>query len=147
MTAANSIPHLYVQEEIDLTEAKAFRETLKKNNQKITFMSIFVKAFSLALSDYPIINSLYDPETPFEYKIAQNHNITVAINSPHGLVVPNIKNVQNLNLLQIQQEINALREKADKGQLGPKELYDGTVSISNVGVVGGTYASPLLFAP
>lgn len=56
-------------------------------------MSIFIKSFSQALHEYPIINSLYNPAKPFEYDIVDNHNITVAINSPHGLVVPNIKNV------------------------------------------------------
>lgn len=57
-------------------------------------MSIFVKAFSLALKDFPAINSLYNPEKDeFSYEIAQNHNITVAINSKFGLVVPNVKNV------------------------------------------------------
>lgn len=67
MSAANSIPHLYVQEEVDMTEAKNFREQLKQNGIKITFMSIFVKAFSLALKDFPVVNALYDESKPFEY--------------------------------------------------------------------------------
>lgn len=56
-------------------------------------MSIFVKAFSLSLYDFPVVNSTYDPSKPFEYEVIANHNITIAINSPHGLVVPNLKNV------------------------------------------------------
>lgn len=64
-------------------------------------MTIFVKAFSLALLDFPIINSTYNDQKPFEYELVNNHNITIAIDSPHGLVVPNIKNVQNLSLLEI----------------------------------------------
>lgn len=56
-------------------------------------MSIFLKSFSLALKEFPVINATYNPEKPFEYEIVENHNITVAIDSPFGLVVPNIKNV------------------------------------------------------
>lgn len=110
-------------------------------------MSIFVKAFSLALNDFPIINSTYDESKPFEYNIVKNHNITVAIASPHGLVVPNIKNVQNLNIVEIQEQIKILREKADQGKLGGDDLFNGSVSISNIGTIGGTYAGPLVFAP
>lgn len=69
MTASNSIPHLYIKEEIDITETVKFREILKKQGHSITFMSIFLKSFSLALKDYPLINSVYDPERPFEYEI------------------------------------------------------------------------------
>lgn len=93
MTVANTIPHLYLNEEIDMTETFKFREVWKKQGIKLTFMSIFMKAFSLALKDFPVINSVYDVEKPFEYQLVNNHNITVAINSPHGLVVPNVKNV------------------------------------------------------
>jgi 2-oxoisovalerate dehydrogenase E2 component (dihydrolipoyl transacylase) len=56
-------------------------------------MSFFLKAFSMALEDFPVLNSLYDVSKPFEYTQVDNHNISFAIDSPKGLVVPNIKNV------------------------------------------------------
>lgn len=56
-------------------------------------MTFFIKAFSLALREYPVINSLYDINKPFEYTLVENHNISLAVDSPKGLVVPNIKNV------------------------------------------------------
>lgn len=77
-------------------------------------MPFFIKTFSLALLEYPIMNSTYDPEKPFEYTEIANHNISTAIDSPNGLVVPNIKNCQNLSLIDIQKELNRLREAADK---------------------------------
>ena len=67
-------------------------------------MPFIIKAASLALAKYPIINSWYDKDRPFEYTIVENHNINFAIDSPKGLVVPNIKNVQNLSILEINDE-------------------------------------------
>lgn len=66
-------------------------------------MTFFLKFFSAALIDFPILNSTYDPEKPFEYTIHDNHNVSVAIDTSHGLAVPNIKNVQNLSLFEVQE--------------------------------------------
>ncbi len=55
-------------------------------------MSVFVKTFSMALHDFPIVNSYYNPEKPYEFETIENHNITIAVDSPYGLAVPNIKN-------------------------------------------------------
>ena len=100
MTAAQTIPHMFLMDEIEVTELVKMREYIKKELKKnVTFMPFFLKAFSLAMLEYPIVNAYYDPKTnPFEYKICKNHNISIAIDSPSGLVVPSIKNVQNLNL-------------------------------------------------
>lgn len=77
-----------------------FRESSKAmSKEKITYMSYFIKTFSMALTDFPKMNSWYNPESPFEYAIVDNHNITIAIDSPNGLAVPNIKNVQNLSIV------------------------------------------------
>lgn len=65
-------------------------------------MSYFIKSFSLALRDYPKMNALYQLESPFHYNIIENHNITIAIDSPNGLAVPNIKNVQDLSIVEVQ---------------------------------------------
>lgn len=97
-------------------------------------MPFFVKAFSLALNEYPILNSTYDVSKPFEYTTFSNHNISIAIDSPKGLVVPNIKNCQDLTILQIQEELNRIRKASQEGRLGPKELFGGTITISNIGL-------------
>ncbi|KAL4488323.1 hypothetical protein ABPG72_019173 [Tetrahymena utriculariae] len=148
MTEANTIPHLYLKDEYDLTNLTLLREQIKKSqNQSITFMTFFIKAFSLALKEYPILNSLYDVNKPFEYTLVENHNISLAVDSPKGLVVPNIKNVQNLSILDIQKEIKRLVKEGEAGTLGPKDLFDGSICISNIGTIGGTYTGPLIFAP
>ena len=103
MTESNTIPHLYLHEEFDITEIDKMRKALKESNRKVTVMGILVKTFSLALKQNPKMNSVYNPSVdPFSYNIHPNHNISIAIDSPNGLVVPHIKNVNNINLLDIQ---------------------------------------------
>jgi len=92
MTQALSIPHFYLMEELDLTELNRIRNDLKKKDIKLTFMPFFMKAFSMALLEYPKMNSIYDSSNPYNYTMVENHNISIAIDSPAGLVVPNVKN-------------------------------------------------------
>ncbi|EGR34705.1 hypothetical protein IMG5_003380 [Ichthyophthirius multifiliis] len=148
MTESNKIPHLYYKDEFDLTKLSEIRQQWKKQlNNNVSFMTIFIKSFSLALQDFPILNSHYNTNTPFEYTLNQGHNITIAVDSPNGLVVPNIKNVQNLSVLEVQKELKKLVKLAEQGTLGPKELFDGTICISNIGTIGGTYTAPLILPP
>lgn len=98
-------------------------------------MPVIIKAISLAMNKYPVINSWYDKEKPFEYTLVENHNISFAIDSPNGLVVPNIKNVQNLTLLEVHEEFNRIIAAAQAGTLGAKELFEGTFSVSNIGKI------------
>jgi len=137
MTAANTVPHMFLMDEIEVTELIKMREYIKKVLKKnVTFMPFFLKAFSLAMLEYPMINAFYNPEKkPFEVKVCKNHNISIAIDSPSGLVVPSIKNVQNLSIFQIQDELNRLRKAADAAKITAADLFDGTVTISNIGYI------------
>lgn len=111
-------------------------------------MGILIKTFSLALKQYPKMNALYNPEVnPYEYNIHSSHNISIAIDSPNGLVVPHIKEVNNLNLGDIQLELERLRNLAAAAKLTSKELQGGTVCLSNIGTIGGTHACPLILPP
>ena len=101
----------------------------------------------MALLEYPELNSSYNPDTPFEYKTYTSHNISVAIDGPKGLVVPNIKNVQDLSMVEIQEELNRLRDSAMAGRVEGKDLFDGTITISNVGSIGGLFGIPLILPP
>ncbi len=76
-----------------------------------------------------------------------SHNVSLAIDSPNGLVVPNIKNVQGLSLLQVQAEVERLRDLAKEAKLTSKELNGGTVCLSNIGTLGGTTTCPLILPP
>ena len=148
MTESNKIPHLYLHEQFDITNTEKMRKAIKANQTKVTLMGILIKAFSLALKKYPIINSTYEPDkNQFQYTIHEAHNISIAIDSPNGLVVPNIKNVQDCTLVGIQQELERLRDLASSAKLTSKDLGQGTVCISNIGTIGGVNACPLILPP
>ena len=77
----------------------------------------------------------------------KNHNYSVAMDSKDGLIVPNIKNVQDKSILQINADVIELRGKADSNGLSAADFADGTFSVSSVGNIGGTYASPVVLRP
>lgn len=134
-----------------MTRLMQFRDEIKgiaKENgiSSLTFMPFFIKAASIALKKHPILNSSLDVEKEVViYKSA--HNISVAIDTPAGLVVPNIKNCHNKNIIEIAQDLNAIIDKGRKGSLAPSDFAGGTFSLSNIGVIGGTYTHPCIMAP
>ncbi|KAF9978863.1 hypothetical protein BGZ73_008864 [Actinomortierella ambigua] len=156
MTKSLSIPHFGYADEIVLDNATAFRASLNdyvsKNSsqfsfKKVSYMPIFIKALSVALEQYPIMNAcVVDGENPTTAKLKYraSHNIGIAMDTPNGLIVPNIKNVQNLSVLDIAAELNRLQEAGKKNSLAAADLRDGTVSLSNVGMIGGTYLNPVV---
>lgn len=98
MTESKQIPFLTFQDEYDVTELMELRQLLKKSYPKLTLLPFFVKAASIALNHYPVINSQFNPETCSEgyikeYVMKKDHNISIAIDSKDGLTVPNIKKV------------------------------------------------------
>lgn len=101
---------------------------------KLTFMPFLIKAASLALLNYPILNAVFD-EAKMSIIYKPNHNISVAIHTPQGLMVPNIKDVQNKSIMQIAESLKVLQEKGLNGTLGPIDFANGTFSLSNIGIV------------
>jgi len=109
-------------------------------------MPFIVKAASLALTEYPLINSSINLENEtVTYK--HNHNIGVAMDTAQGLLVPNIKAVQNLSVFEIAAELTRLHQVGLAGKLSAQDLTGGTFSLSNIGSIGGTYASPVILPP
>lgn len=141
MTAALKIPHFTYSDEVNVTDLVALRNSLKGDAEsigvKLTFMPFFIKAASLALTKFPILNSSLDEENEsIIYKAA--HNISIAMATPNGLVVPNVKNCEQKTILQIARDLNDLLERGRSGKLTPDDFQNGTFSLSNIGVVGGT---------
>ncbi|XP_068158595.1 lipoamide acyltransferase component of branched-chain alpha-keto acid dehydrogenase complex, mitochondrial [Drosophila tropicalis] len=151
MSESLKIPHFAYSDEIDMSNLVQFRNQLqaaaKENGvPKLTFMPFCIKAASIALSKFPIVNSSLDlANESIIYKGA--HNISVAIDTPQGLVVPNIKNCQAKSVIEIARDLNTLVERGRTGSLTPTDFADGTFSLSNIGVVGGTYTHPCIMAP
>ncbi|XP_017155190.2 lipoamide acyltransferase component of branched-chain alpha-keto acid dehydrogenase complex, mitochondrial [Drosophila miranda] len=151
MTESLKIPHFAYSDEIDMSNLVQFRAQLQAMAKesgvpKLTFMPFCIKAASIALTKYPIVNSSLDlASESLVYKGA--HNISVAIDTPQGLVVPNIKNCQSKNIIEIAKDLNALVERGRTGSLRPTDFADGTFSLSNIGIIGGTYTHPCIMAP
>jgi len=112
---------------------------------KITYMPFFIKAMSIAIFEYPIINSTIISEN--EYALKASHNISFAMDTPAGLLVPNIKNCENKSIIEIAREMNKLQTLGAKGKISQEDLAGGTICFSNIGTVGGTYMSPIILAP
>lgn len=150
MNQANTIPHFGYKDEFDLTNLVQIRKELKPLAAEfgipLSYMPFIIKAVSLALHDHPILNaSMSDDEKEIIYH--EDHNIGVATDTPHGLLVPNIKQVQNLSVLEIANELNRLHQAGLNNKLTPKDIKGGTFSLSNIGAIGGTYAKPVIVPP
>lgn len=146
--SASTIPHFQYGEEIDVTELLALRERLKPlaEGSRLTLMPFFMKAMALAVREAPILNArLNDAGDEIHY--LPSVNVGMAVDSRSGLLVPNVKGVERLSLLGIAAEVARLTEAARAGKVAQEDLKGGTISISNIGVLGGTYAAPIINAP
>lgn len=145
-----TIPHFTFIDELDITELISLRADLIKNHGseefKITLMPLFIKALSLAINEFPILNSRANSEFT-ELTYLASHNIGMAVDGKTGLLVPNIKNVQQLGLIDVAREVNRLTEAARSGVINPADLAGGSITISNIGVIGGTAAMPIINKP
>lgn len=108
--------------------------SLTERGVSLTLLPFFVKAASRALEQCPELNAWLDEESQ-TLRILDNHNIGIAMDTPEGLVVPNIKSVQNLSVFAIAQELNRLQECGRKSSIPLADLTDTTFSLSNIGVV------------
>lgn len=148
--SASSIPHFHYGEEIDVTELLALRERLKPQveaqGERLTLMPFFMKAMALAVAETPIINAQLN-DAADELSYYDHCNIGMAVDSKAGLLVPNVKGVERLTLFEIAKEVGRLTQAARDGRVDQADLKGGTISISNIGALGGTYAAPIINAP
>ncbi|MDO6823042.1 2-oxo acid dehydrogenase subunit E2 [Marinobacter sp. 1_MG-2023] len=150
VVSASTIPHFNFSEDIDVTELLSLRQQLKPEAEargsRLTLMPFIMKAIALAVREYPVLNSqLNEDVTEIHYQ--PNCNVGMAVDSKIGLLVPNVKNVDQLTLLEIADEVTRLTEAAREGRVSQADLKGGTITISNIGALGGTYASPIINAP
>ncbi|KAG6493327.1 hypothetical protein ZIOFF_048309 [Zingiber officinale] len=150
MTMAAKVPHFHYVEEINfdaLVELKtAFQTANKDQNVKHTYLPFLIKSLSMALNKYPLLNSSFNDETN-EIFLKGYHNIGIAMATTYGLVVPNIKKVQSLTILEITKELARLQQMASSNKLNTEDITGGTLTLSNIGAVGGKFGSPLLNLP
>ncbi len=148
--AKQTIPHAYLIEEVDVTELWRLRERLKpyaeERGVKLTPLPFIVKAVVNALKEYPLLNASIDEEN-MEIILKKYYNIGIAVDSPEGLVVPNIKDADKKSILEIAREIRELADKARKGELSLEDVSDGTFSITNIGAIGSVAGMAVINPP
>jgi len=142
------IPAVTYHEDADITDLEAFRVQTNKANEKlgikVTLLAFLMKACVKALKKYPEFNSSLDGE---ELILKQYFHLGFAADTPNGLVVPVIRNVDQKDVLEIAQETSDLAKLARDGKLKPDQMQGACFTISSVGGIGGTYFSPIINAP
>ncbi len=142
------IPHVTQHEDADITELEAFRKKLGEENKelKITPLVFQMKAVVAALKEYPQFNASLD-ETGEKLILKKYFHVGIAVDTPDGLVVPVIRDVDKKGLLDLARELGEISKKARDKKLGPAEMSGGCFSISSLGGIGGTAFTPIVNAP
>lgn len=117
---------------------------VEKHGIKLGMMSFFLKACSIALQEFPNVNSMMEGENMTTYGYA---DISVAVSTPKGLMVPVIRNVESMGLAEIEKAIMEVADKARKGKLSIPEMTGGTFTITNGGVFGSMMSTPIINPP
>jgi 2-oxoisovalerate dehydrogenase E2 component (dihydrolipoyl transacylase) len=154
MTRSLSIPHFLYTTTVSFDTLsslrRAYNASLAPSESRITPLPIITKAVSLILLQYPLLNAHLDtttnPEKPqLIYK--KTHDIGIAVDSPQGLLVPVIRNVQSHTILSLGAEISRLASLARSGKLTSSDLAGATFTVSNIGSIGGGTVAPVIVGP
>ncbi len=144
------IPHVTQHDLADITEIEAARkrfvENAGKNAPKVTMTAITMKAVVACLQQFPAFNSSYDAGKG-ELILKQYYHLGVAVDTPTGLVVPVIRDVDKKSVVQLANELTAIAGKARDGKLSIDDMRGGTFTITNLGGIGGTSFTPIVNYP
>jgi pyruvate dehydrogenase E2 component (dihydrolipoamide acetyltransferase) len=148
--SAATIPHVTNFDDADVTELERLRQGVPAGqlaqNIKLTMMPFVMKAVAMVLRRHTTLNSVFDEQNEqIVYK--EYVNLGIAVDTPRGLVVPNVRNADRLTILQLAQALGSIAERARGSQFGIEELRGGTFTISNLGAVGGSYSTPIINFP
>ncbi|HEV7394219.1 MAG TPA: dihydrolipoyllysine-residue acetyltransferase [Burkholderiales bacterium] len=145
-----TIPHVTQHEEADITELEAFRKSqsdeAKKQGIRFTILGFLMKASVVALKNFPEFNASLSPDGE-SLVLKQYFHIGVAVDTPNGLVVPVIRDVDKKGLLELARELGEVSERMRGGKISPADLQGGCFSISSLGGIGGTFFTPIINAP
>ena len=148
--AWQSIPHVTQFDKADITDLNEYRKKLNKNNAKkkikVTFLPFLMKAATIVLKEMPKFNSSLD-QNGENLIIKKYFNLGVAVDTPNGLVVPVVKDVDKKSIIELSKELGDLSQRARDKKLKPHELQSGTFTISSLGGVGGTFFTPIVNPP
>jgi pyruvate dehydrogenase E2 component (dihydrolipoamide acetyltransferase) len=140
------IPHVTHNDEADVTDLEAFRKQLnsEQSDVKVTMVALLLKAVVTSLKAFPDVNASLDGDALVRKKY---YHLGFAADTPNGLVVPVVKDVDKKGLLEVAGELSELSGNARAGKLGPAEMAGATFTISSLGGIGGTSFTPIVNAP
>lgn len=151
MTKSLSIPHFLFSDSINITSLAAMRSTLNKlrdpeTTPKLSYMPFVIKAVSLAMNKFPLLNARLDTSDASKPKLLMrtNHNVGVAMDTPAGLIVPVIKTVNARSITSIAEELSRLAQLGAAGKLSNEDMSAGTITVSNIGNIGGGVLAPVI---
>ncbi|MFM8578878.1 MAG: 2-oxo acid dehydrogenase subunit E2 [Planctomycetaceae bacterium] len=148
--SVTTIPHLTNFDDADVTELERLRKASAqehaKGGVKLTALSFVIKAVSLSLRLHPAVNASIDTEKG-EITYKEYVNIGLAVDTPRGLVVPVLRDVDSMTIPQVAQAISDTADKAKNASYGLDDLRGGTFTISNLGAIGGSYSTPIINWP
>ncbi len=147
----SSIPHVTNHDEADITELEEFRTSLTDiytgEKKKITPLAFIIKALTTSLKNFPIFNSSIDEIKDGKMTIKKYYHIGIAVDTPHGLMVPKIRNANNKNVSLIGKELKKLSDECRNLKIDKKELFGGSMTITSLGGIGGSFFTPIINYP
>ncbi len=145
-----NIPHVTHTDEADITELEDFRKSLdkgaKEKGYRVTLLSFLLKASVACLKEFPTFNASLSPAKD-TLILKKYYNIGVAVDTPDGLVVPVIKDVNAKGVVELSKELGEVSQKMRDGKITPADISGATFSISSLGGIGGTSFTPIVNAP
>ena len=145
-----NIPHVTQHDYADITELEAFRVSLKaeaeKRGVRVTMLAFLMKALVSALKELPRFNSSLSPDGK-TLILKKYYNIGIAVDTPNGLVVPVIRDVDKKGIFELSSDLATISKKARDGKLTPKDMSGASMTISSLGGIGGTFFTPIVNSP
>ena len=146
-----TIPHVTNHDEADVTEMENFRTSLTDmytgERKKITLLAFIVKALVASLKKFPSFNSSIDDIENGKITIKKYFHVGIAVDTPHGLMVPKIRNVDNKNISYISSELKTVSDQCRNLKIDKKEFFGGSMTITSLGGIGGSFFTPIINYP
>ena len=151
MNSWNNIPHVTNHDEADITELEEFRTSLTDiysgEKKKITPLAFIIKALTASLKRFPNFNSSIDEIEKGKMTVKKYYHVGIAVDTQHGLMVPKLRNADNKNISLISSELKKLSEQCRSLKIDKKELFGGSMTITSLGGIGGSFFTPIINFP
>ena len=151
MNSWTKIPHVTNHDEADITELEEFRSSLKDiytgERKKITPLAFIVKALTASLKKFPNFNTSIDDIENGKMTVKQYYHVGIAVDTPHGLMVPKLRNADNKNISLISTELKKISQQCRDLKIDKKELFGGSMTITSLGGIGGSFFTPIINFP